>query len=383
MYLNRLLEKPLAEAARAFPAVVITGPRQSGKSTLLQYFLKARKGSLLSLEDPRIRGLLAEDAQGYLKQLPRPVILDEIQYWPDITLHVKILVDADRKPGQWFLTGSQQFAVMRHVSESMAGRAAILALPTLQLKERKTVPSLESFVTGSTFPEPVVKRAVRPALWYSSYLQTYLERDVRTQLGVTDLRDFEQLIRLLAARTSQVLNYSALAQPLGISVPTVKRWVSMLEASYLIHLLPPFHENYGKRIIKAPKIYFLDPGLVAYLLNLDQGPPVLNGPMAGVLFETAVVSEILKSQYGRGERPSSYYWRSQDGHEIDLLMPGKGGYIPCEIKLASRVRTDHAANIRHWLALASRKDAGGTLITNSREDLALSGGIRNIHWSRL
>ncbi|MEK7765409.1 MAG: ATP-binding protein, partial [bacterium] len=283
MYLPRLLEKALAAASRGFPAVVVTGPRQAGKSTLLQHFLKGRKGTLLSLEDPRVRGLLAANGADYLASLPRPVILDEIQYYPDVTIYVKMLVDKDRRPGQWYLTGSQQFAVMRHVSESMAGRVAVLALPPIQLKERRSIPSLASFVTGSTYPEPLTKKRINTPLWYSSYLQTYLERDVRTQLGVTDLRDFEQLMRLLAARTSQVLNYTALAGPLGVSVPTVKRWVSVLEASYLVHLLPPYFENFGKRILKAPKIYFLDVGLVSFLLGLDEASAALNGPMAGAL----------------------------------------------------------------------------------------------------
>ncbi len=383
MYLHRLLEPTLTRAARTFPAVVVTGPRQSGKSTLLRHVLGPRRGTVLSLEDPRIRELLAGDPIGYLTPLPRPVILDEIQYVPAITTTVKMLVDRDRRPGQWFLTGSQQFAVMRHVAESLAGRAAILALPPLQLKERRSLPTLASFISGSTYPEPVTKRSVDPAVWYSSYLQTYLERDVRTQLGVADLRDFEQLLRLLAARTSQVLNLSSLAGQLGVSVPTVKRWLSVLEAGYIVHLLPPYFENFGKRLIKAPKLYFLDVGLAAFLLGMDQGPPPLKGPMAGPLFETAVVSEIIKARYARGVRPDLYYWRSQNGLEVDLLVPDRGGHVPHEIKLASRVRAEHARGLHAWLALAGRKGATGTLITDSRVDAGLGSGIQNRHWSSL
>ena len=382
MYLTRLLEKTVARAARSFPVIVVTGPRQSGKSTLLRHVL-GKRGSVVSLEDPRIRGLLAEDPRGYLGSLPKPVILDEIQYYPGITTWVKVLVDEDRRPGRWYLTGSQQFQVMRNVSESMAGRAAILALPPLKLAERRRTPSLESFVAGSTYPEPVVKKGVRPNMWYSSYLQTYLERDVRTQLGVTDIRDFEQFIRLLAARTAQVLNLSSLAGPLGISVPTAKRWISVLEASYIIHLLPPFHENYGKRIIKAPKVYFLDVGLVSYLLGLDQGPPVLNGPLAGALFETAVVSEVVKSRYASGDRPVLYYWHSQGGFEVDLIVPEKGGYTPWEIKLAGRLRAEHGRNLGYWLQLAGKKGDAAVLVTNSRENAGPGPGIRNLHWSAL
>jgi predicted AAA+ superfamily ATPase len=382
MYLHRLIEKTLARAQKTFPAVVLTGPRQSGKSTLLRYFLKPQKPTILSLDEPHTRALMAEDALSFLKRLKRPVVLDEIQYFPDITTYVKILVDENRKPGNWFLTGSQQFALMRHVSESMAGRAAILTLPPMQLRERKTIPSLDGFVTGTSYPQPLLREKNRSNLWYASYLQTYLERDVRTQLSVADLRDFEQLIRLLAARTAQVLNYSALAGPLGLSVPTVKRWVSTLEAGYIIHLLPPYFENFGKRILKAPKIYFYDPGLVAYLLGLDQGPPPLNGPMAGALFESAVVSEMLKAAWAEGDRPQFYYWHSQSGMEVDMLVPGRGGYDPYEIKLASRLKPDHVRNLKYWLELSGRKNAMGTLITNSTEEYPASS-IRNLHWSRL
>ena len=382
MYLHRLLEKTLSQVQKAFPAVVLTGPRQSGKSTLLRHFLAARKPTILSLEDPRTRSLIAEDPLAYLRRLPKPAVLDEIQYYPDITVYVKMIVDADRKPGQWFLTGSQQFTLMRHVSESMAGRAAILTLPPIQMGERKKTPNLEGFMAGPSYPQPLLAPKKHAALWYSSYLQTYLERDIRTQLAVSDLRDFEKLIRLLAARTAQVLDYTSLAGPLGLSVPTVKRWVSALSAGYIIHLLQPYYENFGKRIIKAPKIYFYDPGLPAYLLRLDQGPPVQHGPMAGALFENAVVSEMLKAGWAKGTQPEFYYWHSQGGMEVDLLVPGQGGYDPVEIKLASRLKADHARNLKYWLELSGRKNAVGTLVTDSKEEFP-GAKIRNMHWENL
>jgi uncharacterized protein len=296
---------------------------------------------------------------------------------------VKMAVDEDRRPGQWFLTGSQQFSVMRHISESMAGRAAILALPPLQMRELKKHPSLDGFISGSTYPEPVTKPSMSRETWYSSYLQTYLERDIRSQSGIGDLGDFERLMRLLAARTSQVLNYSAMAGPLGVSIPTVKRWVSILEASYIVHLLPPYHENYGKRIIKSPKLYFLDPGLAGYLLGLNRGPSPSTGPMAGALFETAVVSEMVKSCYGRGERPELYFWHSQGGMEVDLLVPEKGRVAPYEIKMTSRIRAEHARNLRYWLELTGEKGVTGTLITDSHEKGPFGGNMRNIHWTSL
>ena len=212
---------------------------------------------------------------------------------------------------------------------------------------------------------------------------THLERDIRSQSGVGDLGDFERLMRLLAARTSQVLNYSSMAGPLGVSVPTVKRWVSTLEASYIIHLLPPYHENFGKRILKSPKMYFLDPGLVGYLLGLNNGPLPSQGPMAGALFETAVVSEMVKSYYGMGKRPEFYYWHSQGGMEIDLLVPENGRMAPYEIKMTQRIKAEHARNLKHWMELAGQKGGIGTLITDSQEKGPFGGNIRNIHWTAL
>lgn len=383
MYLHRMLETAIKRDAHSFPALVVTGPRQSGKTTLLKNLPGIKGGTYLSLEDPRTRGFLEDDPKGYLEALKRPVVLDEIQYFPEITTHIKMLVDENRKAGQWFLTGSQQYSVMKNVSESMAGRAAILALPPLQLRERKKLPLIDEFISGSTYPEPLTKPAMNRETWYSSYLQTYLERDIRMQSGVGDLGDFERLMRLLAARTSQVLNYSSLAGPLGVSVPTVKRWVSMLESSYIIHLLPPYHENFGKRIIKAPKLYFLDPGLVGYLLRLDPGPPPSIGPMAGALFETAVISEMVKSFYGMGKRPEFYYWHSQGGMEVDLLIPEKGGITPIEIKMTSRLRVEHARNLKYWMELSGNKGRAGILITDSRENGPLTGNITNRHWTSI
>jgi predicted AAA+ superfamily ATPase len=381
MYRHRLLEKTLSAAEKTFPVTVVTGPRQSGKSTLLAHYFKKRPHTYLSLDDPALRARIMEDPAGFLSGIRRPVVLDEIQYVPEIATHVKILVDRDRKPGSWFLTGSQQFSVMKNVSESLAGRAAVLTLPTFQIRERSGVASVEEFMSGSTYPEPSVNGKIDRRLWYSSYLQTYLERDIRALMNIADLREFEKCLRLLAARTGQELNYSALSSQIGVSVPTVKRWVSALEASYIIYLLPPFYENFGKRIIKSPKVYFYDIGLVNYLLGVEDTATLMNSPLAGAIFETAVVSEMVKSRYGAGVKPELYFWRSQSGVEIDVLVPEKGSIIPCEIKLSSTIKPQFYKNILSWQGLIGRD--GGMLITNSRDELPLPGGIRNMHWKDL
>lgn len=377
MYQKRLLENILAEASKTFPAVVISGSRQSGKTTLLKNFVK--DGTFITLDDPNFRVLLSENPIDYLDSLPKPVVIDEIQYMPELAQIIKILIDRDRTPGRWYITGSQQFSVMKNISESLAGRAAILSLLTFAYSERKTQNDLVSYLLESSYPEPLLKKTMNKDLWYSSYLQTYLERDVRGIMNISNLRDFEQFIRLLASRISTQLNYSSISSDLGLSVPTVKRWVSILEASYIIFLLPPFYKNYGKRITKAPKLYFLDPGLVNYLVGIKDKAFLLNGPMAGALFENAVITEVVKREYAKGIKPEMYYWRSQSGKEIDLLMMQNGRPAPFEIKLSSTIKPLFYKNIRYWLEL-SGEETDGYLITNCSEQLPLPEGIKNLYW---
>ncbi len=384
VYWPRLIETVLEDVQKTFPVTVITGPRQSGKSTLLNVFLKRKHATVINLDDPEFRALLREDPISYLEQVPKPVLIDEIQQMPELASYIKILVDRDRTPGNWYITGSQQFSVMKHMAESLAGRAAVLSLPTFQLQERKNVNSLEYFLLGSTYPEPAVNTTVRTDIWYSSYLQTYLERDVRSIMNIVDLRDFEQLLRLLAARTSQVLNYSHLSNAIGISVPTVKRWISVLEASYIILLVPPFFKNLGKRIIKAPKLYFYDIGLVNYLIGINDINILLKGPLAGPLFETAIVSEMYKRKLGSGIKPELYHWRSQSGIEVDLITSEEGSYVPHEIKLSANIKPAFYKNLQYWLKLnetGQEKGKGtGHLITNCKSSLPLPKSIRNIYW---
>ena len=383
MYLPRAIEHTLDRAGRTFPAVVICGPRQSGKSTLLAHYVKAAPESIISLDNPEFRRLLLDEPMPYLSSLPRPVVLDEIQYAPELLTHVKILIDQDRTPGQWYITGSQQFAVMRNVSESLAGRAAVLSLPPFSIRERNDVATLEDFLLGSSYPEPAVNPEVDRQIWYASYLQTYIERDVRKLLNIVDLRDFEQFIRLLAAQTGQELKLSAYAGSIGVSVPTIKRWLSVLEASYVVFLLPPYFENYGKRIIKSPKIYFYDIGLVNYLVGIRDMDVLLRGPMAGPIYETAVVSEIIKNRLAAGIKPALFFWRSQSGIEIDLIERQGAEAVPYEIKLSTTIKPAFYKNLTYWLELSGQKDRKGYLITNCNEKVPLPARIENIFWKDL
>jgi predicted AAA+ superfamily ATPase len=381
MYLPRLIEPTLSKAEKTFPAIVICGPRQSGKSTLLANYVKTHSTSVLSLDNPEIRRLLLDDPRGILARLPKPVVLDEIQYTPEIVTYVKLLIDEDRQPGQWFITGSQQFSVMKNVSESLAGRAAVFSLPPFSLGERHKTEEIGNFLLRGGYPELIINPQVDRDVWYASYLQTYIERDVRMLLNITDLRDFEQFLRLLAAHTGQEMNMSILSRRLGNSVPTIKRWISVLEASMIIFLLPPFFENFGKRIVKSPKLYFWDTGLVNHLVGIREENVLLNGPMAGAIFETAIVSEIMKSRMAQGIKPSLYFWRSQSGLEIDLIEQQGNYLVPYEIKLSTTIKPGHYKNLVRWLELTGQNNGTGYLVSNcDRPPLPLPAGIRNIYW---
>ncbi len=385
---------------KTFPAVLITGPRQSGKTTLLR---ERFSGShrFISLENPDIRARVLDDPVGFLKENRPPLILDEIQYAPELLHYIKSAIDENRAPGQWLLSGSQGFSLMQGVSQSLSGRVAILTLlpfslgeslgfgdrgfdidgvlenafgPKKRHRKRKkggVALALEDWLLRGAYPEIRANREVDRQLWCSSYIQTYLERDVRQILNVGDLGTFNRLLRLCAARTGQILNMSELARDAGVTVPTIKKWLSVLEASYQIYLLPPHFKNFGKRIIKSPKLYFLDTAIVTFLLGLHAGEPTLKGPMIGPLFETMVVLEWVKVFYHRGERPELYYWRSKTGMEVDLIIDRNGRLYPIEIKATSTVLPGHLESLTRWREMAGSIASEGLLVASVSEPFTL------------
>ena len=344
-YLRRELESQVATAARHFPALVLTGPRRSGKTFLLRHLLP--KASYYLFEDPDVVGRFRHDPQGFLDGVRLPVILDEIQNVPEVFNFVRARIDrAPRRTGQWFLTGSQEAGLMRNVTESMAGRAAVLQLLPMSVRESPKV----SLLRGG-FPE-VLARPAAAALWFSSYLQTYLERDVRSISAVQEPAMFRRFFALVASRHGQVLNKSDLAAPLGMSVPGIGHWLDILEATAQIFLVPPYFENFGKRLIKSPKVYIADSGLACHLLGIETEVELEKSPFLGALFEGFIAGEIVKAQLNAGRRRELYYFRDQQGLEVDFVVPGKGGSLRLIEAKASRTVTPGDAGPMQRLAAA-------------------------------
>ncbi|MGB9630270.1 MAG: ATP-binding protein, partial [Thermodesulfobacteriota bacterium] len=363
----RILAKTIQKAIKTFPAVVVTGPRQSGKTTLLKN-LFSKTHRFVTLEDPDVRMRAREDPIHFLEQYQPPVIIDEIQYVPELLSYIKTRIDQKRKPGQWLFTGSQHFVLMEGISQSLAGRVAVLSLLPFSFSERigqgekaletkewlKRLPfhqayedkvSLSELILRGNYPEIASKRSVDRQLWCGSYISTYLERDVRNLAQIGDLSQFGRFLRLCAIRTGQILNLSDLAREIGMSVPTVKRWLSHLETGHQIFLLHPYYRSLGKRLVKSPKLFFNDTGLASYLLGIHDRDTLLGSPNFGNLFETMIVTDFLKRFLHFGQMPSLYYLRTRDGLEIDLIIEIGQKLHLFEIKSAMTILPRHASSL--------------------------------------
>jgi predicted AAA+ superfamily ATPase len=382
-HVPRQLERQVLKAVKAFPAVVLTGPRRAGKTWLLRHLFP--QSNYFLLEDPDIVARLRADPQGFLDAVKTPVILDEVQSVPEVFAYVRSRIDRQpRRVGQWLLTGSQEAPLMQGVSESMAGRAAVLQLYPLCVQETPKVTLLHG-----GYPE-VVARPASARLWFASYLQTYLERDVRAVTAVKDLITFRRFLALLASRHGQVLNKTDLAAPLGVSVPTIAQWLGVLETTAQILMIPPFYENLGKRLIKSPKVYVADSGLACHLLGIDSMAELAKSPFKGPLFEGFVASEIIKAQVNSGGRRELYHFRDEQGLEVDFVVPGHGAaLVLVECKATRTVAPAMAGPLQRLAEAAKRKRPKGTtvdmvLIHESRNvesrTQAVAPGVRALPW---
>lgn len=351
MYIPREIESNVQEAAREYSAVAILGPRQSGKTTLAQYLFPQHK--YISLEDYDLREIANSDPRGFLNDYPtrQGIILDEIQHAPKLLSYIQTIIDAEKKKGFFIVTGSQNFLLNQSISQTLAGRIAILTLLPLSIAElakANVLPTkIETAIFTGSYPALYAEEKSVSRL-YQGYITTYLERDVRQIKNISDLSLFKKFLSLCAGRISQEVNYSALSNDCGVDDKTIKSWLSVLEASYVIFLLPPYYKNFGKRLIKSPKLYFVDTGLACSLLRIKSAEELLDNAMRGPLVESFIISDFFKQQYNNELLPSLYFWRDISGNEIDCIIDEGKEIVPVEIKSSKTIISNFFKGLEYW-----------------------------------
>lgn len=361
--IDRTLEPVLLDLAKQYPVVTITGPRQSGKTTLCRKVFPLLK--YVNLEAPDVRRFAADDPRGFLAVNSGGVILDEIQRAPELLSYIQTIVDTEKQSGKFILTGSQQFEVMNTISQSLAGRTALLKLLPLSMGELKqiyTAGSIDRLILTGFYPR-IYDQGINPTQALGDYIETYVERDLRQLITVKDLSLFERFLKLCAGRVGQIMNLQSLGNDAGVSHSTARSWLTLLEASYIVFLLQPWYANISKRLIKSPKLYFYDVGLASYLLGLENEKQVSRDPLRGNLFENMVVMEALKYRYNRGRRSNLFFYRESNGNEIDLLAENGRDLCAVEIKSGATVNPDYFKSLRHFVkAVGTGRRIAGAII---------------------
>ena len=374
MVIARQIAAPFQELCKYFPIIYLGGPRQAGKTT----FLKSRYPNLpyANLEDPEVRLLAEQDPRKFLKGFPSGAILDEAQRVPELFSYLQVMVDADKRL-QFLLSGSQNFLLMEKITQSLAGRVGILNLFPFgftEMEDTAFAPTdLEQFVWKGGFPG-LHERGVPPEIYFNNYIQTYLERDVRLLKNIGDLSTFNRFLRLCAGRVGQPLNFSTLATDLSLSVNTIKSWFSVLEASYMIFYLPPFYENFNKRIIKSSKFYFFDTGLLCHLLGISIPKQLETHHYLGNIIENAIIADLYKKRAHAGNRPVFWFWQDQHGNEVDLLIEEHGALKAIEIKSSHTFNTRLVSGLAKWQQLAKNQTTDNYLVYAGNQHMDIENG---------
>lgn len=373
MLYQRTISEELLALAKDYPVISVVGPRQSGKTTLVRTVFPDKPYT--NLEEPDQRLLAVSDPRGFLAQLPSGGIIDEAQHAPELLSYIQVIVDEMHHPGMFILTGSHQMALHEALSQSLAGRVGILNLYPLTLDELRQAGinlSLNEQIYQGFYPR-IYQNDLNPTKAYRNYVQTYLEKDVRRLANISDLIQFQNFMKLCAGRIGQILDYASLGNDLGTSGHTIKKWISILEASYVVFRLKPYFENFGKRIIKSPKLYFTDVGLASYLLDIEDPKQLARDPMRGYLMENLVILELSKYRHNRGLDPNLYYYRDNHKHEIDVIIKQSNQLIPVEIKSAQTFHKDFLKGLQYYRDIVGERVRTGYVVYAGDLSQSLNG----------
>ena len=380
--IERIAKIKLEQLVKTFKAVAVIGPRQSGKTTLVKATFPNKK--YISLENPDNRNFALEDPKGFLQNIPNGAILDEIQRVPLLFSYLQEILDNSNEKGLFILTGSNNFLLQENISQTLAGRIGYLTLLPFsisELEKNKTLLFSDNKWMLNGFYPPIYDQEIEPTDWYPNYIRTYIERDVRQIKNIYDLGVFEKFIKILAGRTGQELNLNSICVEVGIDTKTVKSWIGILESSFVIYLLKSHHKNFKKTIVKRPKVYFYDVGLVCSLLGIKKMNHIVNNPFRGAIFETMVVTEIIKYYTNKGVIPPLYYWRDKTGHEIDIIIDDCDALLPIEIKSGQTITSNWFKNLKYWINL-SKEDKAYVLYAGNQEQKR-SNSITIVNWKNL